>query len=382
VRVTTLAPKGPGSFTEAATMAGPRIVVFEVGGIIDLDRQIIRIREPHLTIAGQTAPSPGITLIRGGLLVDTHDVVVQHIRVRPGEAGHPKKSGWEPDGLSTLRTAYNVIVDHCSFTWAVDENLSASGKFFEGKTPAEWRRNTSHRITYSHNIIAEGLHNSTHKKGGHSKGTLLMDNTTEILVFGNLYADNVERNPQIKGGSCVAVVNNFIYNPRNTAIHYHMTDVWKGHELVVAKNEVVGNVLRHGPDTVASLALFRFGGLGDLELHETDNLAFERDGKPARIVFEDVRYGGKLRRSERPVYWPPNLRAMPASDVQAYVLKNAGACPWERDAVDARIIRQSADGSGRVIDSERDVGGYPAAKETRQPFMPEKWDLRYMTKKN
>src|SRR5262249_18108355 len=141
VRVTTLAAKGPGSFAEAVATAGRRIVVFEVGGVIDLDKQILRIPEPFLTIAGQTGPAPGITLIRGGRLIDTHDVVVQHLRVRPGEAGHAKKSGWEPDGLSTLRTAYNVIVDHCSFTWAVDENLSASGKFFEGKTPEEWRQN-------------------------------------------------------------------------------------------------------------------------------------------------------------------------------------------------------------------------------------------------
>ena len=381
LRVTNLAASGPGTFADAANSPGPRIVVFEVGGIIDLDKQTIRIKKPFLTIAGQTAPSPGITFIRGGLLIDTHDVFVQHIRVRPGEAGHAKKSGWEIDGLPTQQGARNIIVDHCSFTWAVDENLSVSGKFSDGKTPTDWQRNASQRVTFSHNIIAEGLHNSTHTKGGHSKGTLLMDNSIEILVFGNLYANNVERNPEIKGGTLAAVINNYIYNPQNTAVHYHMTGVWQGREIVVARNEVVGNVLRHGPDTTADLALFRFGGTGDLELHEADNLAFDRHGKPARVVFEDTRYGGRLRLKQERIYWPPGVEPIPAAQVQDYLLKNAGARPWDRDEIDTRIVQQSGEGTGRVIHSEQDVGGYPTAKETRQPFDAKQWDLPIMTRR-
>lgn len=380
IRVTTLATGGPGSFAEAVAADGPRVVVFEVGGVIDLEGKIITIKEPFLTIAGQTAPAPGITFIRGGLMVGGHDVVIQHIRVRPGEAGRAKKSGWEPDGLSTMQGGRNIIVDHCSFTWAIDENLSVGGKFFAGKDPAEWQRNASQRVTFSHNIIAEGLSLATHSKNEHSKGTLLMDNSSEVLIYANLYANNVNRNPEIKGGTSVAVINNFIYNPRGTAINYHMTDVWKGHEIVVAKNEITGNVLRHGPDTPETLALFRFGGLGDLELHAADNLALDRAGKPARMLYEDTRYGGKLRPSESPVYWPPDVRAMPAKEAEAYVLKNAGARPWERDAIDERIVRQAKDGTGKVIDSEQQVGGYPVVKETRQAFNPAEWDLRTMVR--
>jgi hypothetical protein len=126
IRVTTLAADGPGSFREAATAKGPRIVVFEVGGVIDLSRRNIKISEPYLTIAGQTAPSPGVTFIRGGLTIAAHDVIVRHIRIRPGEAGAAKQSGWEVDALACDR-AHAVIVDHCSLTWATDENLSASG---------------------------------------------------------------------------------------------------------------------------------------------------------------------------------------------------------------------------------------------------------------
>lgn len=101
IRVTTLDPEGPGSIKEAIETEGPRVVVFEVGGIIDLNKGNLDVTEPFLTIAGQTAPFPGITFIRGGFWINTHDIVIQHIRVRPGDAGEPKRSGWSPDGLTT-----------------------------------------------------------------------------------------------------------------------------------------------------------------------------------------------------------------------------------------------------------------------------------------
>ena len=119
IRVTTLAADGPGSFVAALETKGPRIVVFEVGGVIDLQKRELRITEPFLTVAGQTAPSPGITLVRTGIDLATHDVVLQHIRVRTGAAGVGPRGHWEPDAFSTI-AAQNVIVDHCSMTWAID----------------------------------------------------------------------------------------------------------------------------------------------------------------------------------------------------------------------------------------------------------------------
>lgn len=382
LRVTTLARDGAGSFLEAAAAKGPRIIVFEVGGVIDLAGTTLTIKEPFLTIAGQTAPSPGITFIRGGFLIAAHDVVVQHIRVRPGEAGHAKASGWEPDGMSVQQQAHHVIVDHCSFTWGIDENLSTSSKPFEGAGPEDWRKHPAQQVTFSHNIIAEGLNKATHSKVAHSKGTLIMDNCSDILILENLYADNVERNPQIKGGSWTTIVNNYIYNPGVTAIHYHLNDaLWKGRPRLVGKSTIVGNVLRHGPDTLANLALVRFVGQGDLELYTEDNLAVDRTGRPVPIVYEDNRYGGKIRPQTDRFYWPAGLQPRPAATVQASVLQNAGARPWDRDEIDRRIVRQSADGTGKVIDSETEVGGYPAPKETRQPFDPAAWDLRTMTRR-
>ncbi len=189
IRVTNLDASGPGSLRAAIEAEGPRIVVFEVGGVIDLGRQTLVLRNPFITIAGQTAPSPGITLIRGGIDIRGHDVIVQHIRIRPGSAGGEWMSGWDEDGIATVG-AYNVIIDHCSLTWATDENLSASGPRFTGSTPEEWRRGTSHNITFSNNLNGESLAYSTHSKGEHSKGSLLHDNVTGLLIVGNLYAHN------------------------------------------------------------------------------------------------------------------------------------------------------------------------------------------------
>src|SRR4051812_15508562 len=161
IRVTNLNADGPGSFRAAVEAHGPRIIVFEVGGVIDLGLTTLSISEPFLTIAGQTAPSPGITIIRGGIDVHGHDVIVRHIRIRTGVSGQARRSGWEADALSTVG-AWNVIVDHCTMTWALDENLSASGPRFEGRTIADWRRGTSHDITFSYNLLAEGIAEGSH----------------------------------------------------------------------------------------------------------------------------------------------------------------------------------------------------------------------------
>ena len=109
VKVTTLKPAGPGSLREALESAGPRQVVFEVGGVIDLQGASLTIRHPFVTLAGQTAPSPGVTLIKGELNIATHDVIVQHLMFRPGAYGRPKRSASDHDGISTLGGASQVL---------------------------------------------------------------------------------------------------------------------------------------------------------------------------------------------------------------------------------------------------------------------------------
>jgi hypothetical protein len=382
IRVTNLNPDGPGSFKAAVERKGPRIVVFEVGGVIDMGLTTLAIKEPYLTIAGQTAPSPGITLIRGGVDIATHDVIVQHIRIRPGVSGQAKRSGWEVDALSTVG-ASNVIVDHCTMTWALDENLSASGPRFTGKTVAEWRRGTSHDITFSYNLLAEGIADASHPKGEHSKGSLIHDNATGILIYRNVYAHNYERNPLLKGGVQAAVVNNFIFDPGAQAIHYNLMDLEWGkvpHQL--GEVSAVGNVLRAGLSTRDDIAFLTIGGVGDLRYHGRDNLAVGRLGKPLPMLGRYTTSSAKIIEVERPVVWPAGLDVLPASEVETHVLRFAGARPWDRDTHDIRVIFDVAEGRGKIIDDEREVGGYPVQTLTHAPFVEADWDLDAMEPKS
>ncbi|MEO8001932.1 MAG: hypothetical protein ABI644_08650 [Arenimonas sp.] len=375
IRVTTLSPTGPGSLLEAIATQGPRTIVFEVGGVIDLGKQTVRITEPYLTIAGQTAPMPGVTLIRGGIDIATHDVVIRHLRIRPGEAGSPKRSGNDFDAISTVRGAYDVIIDHCSLTWATDENLSASSTRFDGEDEAAWQKSASHSITFSNNLIAEGLAHANHIKGEHSKGSLIHDHVGDILIIGNLYAHNYERNPLFKGGARGQVINNLIYDPGQRAMHYNLiAEEWLGHEFSTGQMVMRGNVMRAGPST-EELAFFMIGGSGNMEMFADDNLAVDRIGN---VVPQNGRYTStpvQVITLKKAPSLPFGVNLLSADKVQDAVVANAGATPWDRDDVDRRILADTIEGRGKIIDSEIEVGGYPKQAETRQTFIPADWDL-------
>ena len=345
VRVTNLNARGPGSLREALETRGPRTVVFEAAGVIDLARSHLTISEPFLTVAGETAPSPGITIIRGGLSIRTHDVILRHIRVRPGDAGAPKKSGWEPEVTTSGSQAYNILVDHCSFSWAVDENLSVSGPRYDGP------EGTSRNVTFSNNIIAEGLYDSSHAKGIHSMGTLVHDYCTNISVIGNLYAHNNARNPYFKAYTTGVVVNNLIYNPGVMAIRLDWpASEWEGRPAPRnGRISVVGNVLIHGPNTRANVPLLGMKGDAYME----DNLAFGRDGKPVPLT------AGAINLLDKKPVWPEGMVPLPAAKVMEHVLANAGARPKDRDETDRRIVGEVRERKGRLIDSQEQVGGYP-----------------------
>jgi hypothetical protein len=378
IRVTNLDASGPGSFRAAVEARGPRIVVFEVAGVIDMGLTTLTISEPFLTIAGQTAPSPGITIIRGGIDIRANDVIVRHLRIRSGVSGQALRSGWEADGISTV-AARNVIVDHCTITWALDENLSASSPRFTGTTPEEWRRGTSHNITFSYNVLAEGLANGSHPKGEHSKGSLIHDNATGILIYRNLYAHNYERSPMLKGGVHAAVVNNFIFNPGAQAVHYNLMDLeWGSNPHQLGELSAVGNVLRAGFSTRPDVAFLTIGGVGDLRYHGRDNLAVDRMGRPLRMFGRYTTSPARIIETRRPVVWPAGLDVIPANQVETHVLRFAGARPWDRDAHDIRVLFDVAEGRGEIIDDERQVGGYPQVAPTRAPFVEAEWDLATM----
>ena len=383
LRVTTLDFDGPGSLKAAIETRGPRIVVFEVGGVIDFGRRELEIREPFLTIAGQTAPSPGITIIRGGIDVRANDVVIRHIRVKTGADGQAKRSGWEADAMNTT-SAHRVIVDHCTLTWAVDENMSAAGPRFRGRTVEEWRNGTSRDVTFSYNLAAEGLADSSHPKGEHSKGSLVHDNVTGVLFYRNVFAHNVERSPLFKGGVHGAIVNNLVYDPGRRAVHYNLMALeWEDRPYEAGKMTAVGNVMRGGPSTEAGLPFLMLGGDGDLEYHGRDNIAVDKWGNPAPIF---GRYGetrARLIERAQPPVWPAGLAVMPAREVETHVLANAGARPWDRDDDDVRVLFFIAEGRGRIIDDEKDVSRYPSSpRPTRAAFVEADWDLDTMEPKS
>jgi lysophospholipase L1-like esterase len=378
-RVTTLAASGPGSLHAALQAPGARTIVFEVGGVIDLGGSSLQLREPFVTIAGQTAPAPGITLIKGGLNIGTHDVIVQHLMVRPGAYGSAMRSGGDHDAISTVGGAHHVIVDHCSLSWGTDENLSASGPRFNGASVAEWRRNTSHDITYSHNLVFEGLGDSVHPKGEHSKGTLVHDNATGVLLLANVYAANRERNALFKGGVHAAMVNNLIVNPGPRAVHYNLVGhEWAGHAFETGQIALVGNVLRHGSDTPPGTPLFSLGGQGDVELHLHDNIALDVQGKPVDLTGRSTSSSARILPATTP-YLPPRLRVLPPAGLEHSLLRAAGARPWDRHPIDSKLLSDMAEGRTRLIDSETESSGFPRHAPTARSFDPGQWNLADMS---
>ena len=347
-KVTNLNKDGPGSFQEACADSGNRLVVFEVGGVIDLEKTTINITNPYLTIAGQTAPSPGITLIKGSIKVKTHDVVIQHIAIRPGEAGQPKKSGWEPDGFGCAgNDAYNVVFDHCSATWAVDENLSVSG-------PADSEPMTSsHDVTLYKCIIAEGLSNSSHAKGEHSKGTLIHDGVVNISIIGCLFAHNKNRNPYFKGNTKAVMVNSVIYNSGNRCIH--MADYGRSGSTIIGKSvgALVGNIWIKGINSSSQPFVTSTKNRECGQVYLSDNILRDRKGADMEAVDNYIKI------LDSPPVWPDGLVVKPAIEALYDVLQTVGSRAGNRDAIDVRIIKSLIDGTGKIIDSENDVGGYP-----------------------
>ena len=141
---------------------------------------------------------------------------------------------------------------------------------------------------------------------------------------------------------------------------------------------VVGNVMRAGPDTPTKAAFFMFGGSGDLDLYLHDNIAVDRIGQPLTMQgsYSTAPAGVRMLKTAPPL--PFGVKPIAAKDVQDAVIANAGARPWDRDDIDRRILADTIEGRGDIIDSEQAVGGYPKHPETRQPFVEADWDLRTM----
>lgn len=353
IHVTTLADSGHGSLRDAIRETGPRVIVFDVGGIIHLASDM-KISIPNITIAGQTAPSPGITLTDGTLLLRANDTVVQHIAVRPGPGPTSKING-NRDSITIgggTHPLHDIRVENVSVSWSVDENIDVGGG--------------TRDVTVRNSIIAEALNHAGHPKGHHSMGLLVNKDNQGVAITGNLLVSNMFRNPVIARGSSAFVGYNEIVDPGENGIHFY--DVAAPTPLQAT---VVRNVIIPGPDTASNVTAVQIPDdmaqtVSDAQIYLADNSA------PAGPLTNS----GNFKLAEAPpVTLDPPL-AEP-KDVPAYVMRFAGAHPAARDAEDTRILNDVQTGKSKIIDDPSQVGGLQQSPQVQavadvpaQPFAP------------
>lgn len=357
--VANLRDSGPGSFRHGIDNAtGPRTIVFDVGGTIDLASPI-SVDRPFITVAGQTAPGGGITLKGYPLVIhSTHDVIVRYIRTRPGDI-RTEPSVNEPDALSAVNSK-NIIIDHVSASWSTDEVLSVTHE--------------SNNVTVQWCLITEALNNSHHHKGSHGYGSLI--NGGDFTFHHNLFADNTSRNPRPSQTAGVMVptrldfVNNVIYN---SGIRYG----YGGDDTMYLN--FVNNYGISGPNTSHN-KLFQ-GATAETGVYQSGNfMDTNKDGVLNGICGGWVDFdGGFTRSSSR--FELPVVNTEIASKALDSVTTKAGAS-LVRDAVDKRVIAdvRSCGLRGRIIDSQNEVGGWPCLQEgkalsdTDQDGMPDSYE--------
>jgi hypothetical protein len=363
IRVTNLEASGTGSLKACVDASGPRVCVFEVSGTIRLPDDLT-IRNRYITIAGQTAPSPGITLRGAGLLVKASDVLVQHIRVRPGDdaAGEPP-SNRDALKIEAPETApiSNIVIDHCTFTWSVDEIASA------------WQY--WNNISLLNNIFAEPLHQSIHPEGNHGFGVLIGPVNGNATLAGNLFTDMQSRNPMTAATRTV-IVNNVVYNWGNTAVDLQS----RGD---VTQNSVVGNVFIPGPSTSGSSA--PIGLRADSATLQPGAKVFISDNDGPSKTADPWSLAGAIYgtltlanyKSSSPLAWPSGMTTLPSSEnvVREHVLKYSGARPADRDSADRRIVDEVRTRTGSIINCvasngttrcNRNGGGWPTLAVNRR----------------
>lgn len=356
--VTNLNDSGPGSLRAAIETTGPRTILFRVAGVIDLAKPLI-IREPFLTIAGQSAPGDGVCTRRSEIRVETHDVIIRYLRVRTGDlAGKPV------DGLSIGGDSANVIIDHCSVSWSVDECLSPSGAI--------------QNITVQWCFIGESLNRSVHNKGPHGYGSLVRA-IGGLTMHHNLWINNRGRNPRLGDNykrppfPTFDVRNNVIYNAGGPSV--------AGDQF---RANYVANYHKPGPDT-RTRAIFSPTQASALEFFLNGNI-FEGEPKlfaePARIFTRLMNEGRQIIRTVTQPFDAPAVTTTPAAQAFRDVLARAGATVPVRDAIDTRLAAQARDNRGKIIDSQKQVGEWPVYKsgpvpvDTDNDGIPDEWERR------
>lgn len=333
IRVTNLNSSGPGSLKSALDALGPRIVVFEISGTIILKSDLF-VKSPFLTIAGQTAPSPGITIRGGALTILSHDILVSHIRMRVGDDpdGPPKNDRDAFQIYNKYKDTYNVVIDHCSISWSIDENASVGQPGISN-------------VSFLNCICSEGLYIAGHPDyppgTPHSKGLMIGPDVTNVTVYGCLFAHNDQRNIQVGYVTShnIEEINNVIYNWGSTAADTY------------GDLDVIGNCFIPGLNTTNHSLRTRNQ---NARLYANDNIGGtwwpQCTGSPSRLTESII----------------PETRIMPSSRVFDYVIRHAGARPADRDAVDKRIIDDVVNRTGTFKNSVLEAGGWPDLEVNRR----------------
>jgi len=369
IEVTNLNSDGPGSLREACSAKGPRIVVFRVGGTIEISRGL-SIREPFITIAGQSAPGDGICLRGGTLGVHTHDVVIRYLRVRVGDS----PEGPDPENRDCIDISgdadrvYNVVIDHCSFSWSTDENV------------ATWYGPRD--VTIQWCITSESLNDSLHPKGPHGKGMILGSQDNTITIHHCIFAHNADRNPLI--GDTGKNVGASIFDFRNNVIYNHGAWVCTNVRGTSHVN-YVGNVIKIGPDGLKDRPRgVRFDADAEQLFFVKDNIwpgQTEEETDDWRILGEGRPSPDRLR-SAGPISAPP-VTTETAENAYESVLQFAGAILPVRDVIDDRLVQEVRTGTGLIINAPAEVGGWPKYQSSTPPDdsdhdgMTDDWERRY-----
>ena len=349
----------PGSFRAAVEADGPRYVLFRVSGTIELKADLW-IRQPFVTIAGQTAPGGGICIKDYQVVLATHDIVLRHLRFRSGDETRKEQMSIGIFG------GHDSIIDHCSMSWAIDEVMSSFG--------------TVHNLTVQWSTIAEGLSRSFHPKGEHSKGSIL-NGDGGVSIHHCIYAHNSARNPRVDT-IVLDFRNNVVYN-------------W-GYRAGYTSSEpcimnYVGNYLKSGPSTRPSAVTDLFEPGDDMaRIYLRDNLlvGHREETDDNRLLIDPPSWvdDKDAFRNEVVVDSPfvcPSVRTDSPQIALQRILAYAGATLPQRDVADQRLMKEIESGTGRIIDSPKDVGGWPdlehvtAPADSDQDGMPNAWETEH-----
>jgi len=393
--VTSLEDSGPGTLREACEAGGPRIVVFNVAGVIRL-KDRIRVRAPYITIAGQTAPGDGVCVAGNTVELETHDVVVRHLRFRRGATNVGDRNdslGGNPVG--------NICIDHVSASWGLDENLSMYRHMYQPPDQSTPLKLPTVNITIQNSISSEALDTYHHAFGSTIGGY----NST---FHHNLWACNTGRNPSVGMDGDFGFVNNVVFNWRHRTVDggdhrslYNIVNNYFKPGPITPVDQPIGHrILKpesmrgKSPEAHATFGKAFVGGNvveGDKGV-TADNWAggvqfpAAAGDKPEAEGVADAALVARVRVSEPlPIARVTTQGAREAFDT---VLANAGATLPKRDAVDERVVRMVRSGqvtytAGKGIITEvGQVGGYPEYKGT--PYkdsdrdgMPDEWEVRH-----